>query len=460
MISKATLSEHILRSLTEQLHGYEGTICLAVSGGMDSMALLYCLADTPLLPLLHIVHVHHHLRGADADKDAEFVPEVAGQLGIPSAVLHVDTLKRSEVDKQGLEAAARAERYEALAAYAHSVQASVVCTAHTQNDQAETLLMRILRGAGIDGLMGIRERRVLSDSVLCLRPMLSVSRCDLLNVASVENWSWREDGSNVETIFLRNRVRHSILPVLIAEGGQSVLRHLAHLAAAATDASEVTNFAVHATGVPTNLPTLQRNAIGTLPAAVRRAIIRAWITHHIGATPDRAAVLRVEHCLQLRPGSRVEICNGFSVLSERDALQFEAGQPHILQPVAIQHEGTFAMSNQELLLTIRSDIPTFGSSSNYAVFDADSVTFPLTWRTWRAGDAINVLNGPGLQKVSDILTNAHVPSSQRINQTILEDASGILWLCGHRIAHRARCTEQTTRFLHVCYTSTVHRLSP
>lgn len=178
----------------------------AVSGGADSVALLCALVD--LKPgAVAAVHVNHQLRGDESDADEAFVRELAAQLDIPCHVARVDVASRAV--GANLEATARQVRYEFLAEVAREVNASWIATGHTADDQAETVLHRLIRGAGLQGLRGIAP---VHECIV--RPLLGVTRADVLDYLAALGQPYREDSSNADPRFTRNRIRRELLPLL------------------------------------------------------------------------------------------------------------------------------------------------------------------------------------------------------------------------------------------------------
>ena len=211
------------------------TLLVAVSGGIDSVVLAHALAARAPRGgrAVALGHVDHGLRGEASAADAAFVARLAGKLGVPGAGRRVDpaTLREggSSRDRPTLQEAARALRYEALDEMARELGASAIATAHNADDQAETLLPRLLRGTGPDGLGGIPEA---SPDGRILRPLLGVSRAEIEAFARAHAIAWREDASNQADGYTRNRLRHHWLPGLAGEFNPRLLRSLGELAEA------------------------------------------------------------------------------------------------------------------------------------------------------------------------------------------------------------------------------------
>jgi tRNA(Ile)-lysidine synthase len=216
-------------------------VLVAVSGGIDSTLLAWGLARIAARAdvTLCVGHVHHGLRGAEADADAAAVAAQAQALGVPHAVRRVDPralrADRSSRERPTLQEAARTARYTALDAMARELGADRIATAHTADDQAETVLLRLLRGTGPDGLGGIPPR---SSDGRIVRPLLRISRAQIEACARTHGIAWREDASNAALGYARNRLRHDWLPGLAQAFNPRLLRALGDLAEAQRRDSE------------------------------------------------------------------------------------------------------------------------------------------------------------------------------------------------------------------------------
>lgn len=234
----------LLRALDEALTRLglrDGTLLVAVSGGIDSVALLHGLdelAEKHHLKLL-IGHVNHGLRGSESEADQAFVETLAAGLGVPWEVASVDPARAraggSSRDRPTPQEAARELRYSALQAMAKRHGAGWLATAHQADDQAETVLLRLLRGAGPDALGGIPE---CSPDGRVVRPLLGVSRAEVERFAAERRLIWREDASNASDAYARNRLRHHWLPGLMQEFNPRLLRAIGNLAEAQRRDSE------------------------------------------------------------------------------------------------------------------------------------------------------------------------------------------------------------------------------
>jgi tRNA(Ile)-lysidine synthase len=216
-------------------------LAIAVSGGADSVALLRALilAAPEIGLVLSVAHVHHGLRGPDADADAGFVAALAAQHGLAFHRRDVDTPASAKANRETIEEAARNLRYQYFRELLASGEADAVATAHTLDDQAETVLHKLLRGAWTEGLSGIHpkiagQKGIAEQAGPILRPFLDVRRVEIESWLRSLGQSWREDATNADTAFTRNRLRHELLPALAAYNPQ-IHAQLANLATIARD---------------------------------------------------------------------------------------------------------------------------------------------------------------------------------------------------------------------------------
>lgn len=212
-------------------------VVLAVSGGADSVALARAVAAlTPQSERLRLAHFHHGLRGADADADQQFVVELGRQLGLEVEVGRASaTMSGDSAAEEDL----RTARYEFLTTAARRWGARYLVTAHTADDQAETILHHVLRGTGLAGLAGVPRLRSLGNDLTLVRPLLGLRRADVLAYLAALDQPFRQDGTNEDRKYTRNRIRHELLPQLSREYSPAIVESLLRLGGLAADAQRV-----------------------------------------------------------------------------------------------------------------------------------------------------------------------------------------------------------------------------
>ena len=318
------LARRVLASVRRrELFDRRDRVAVALSGGADSVALTALLSEIAAergCALAGVIHVNHTLRGEESEADERFCRDLAHRYRIPIDVTRVDVRSRARESHTSLEAAARELRYEAFQAAAGRLGATLVATAHTADDQAETLLLRLLRGAGLRGLSGIRPRRGI-----VVRPLLDVSRADLRRYLSKRQMPFREDSSNADVSIARNRIRHELLPVIagIAPGG---VRALARLADLARDEDELMEAQanLHA---PAASKILVVTTLQSLPAALARRLIQRAAAAASPRTPLSARHVDAVRRLAAsdKPMGRLDLPR-LLVVRDHDILTFGSAQ--------------------------------------------------------------------------------------------------------------------------------------
>lgn len=393
-------------------------VLVAASGGLDSTALVHCLTEARW-PIV-VAHIDHGLRDESA-QDGAFVAALAESLGVPCLRLEV------RVGAGNVQAEARAARYRALAELASEADCSVVATGHTATDQAETVLMAMTRGAGLRGLAGMAVRRALADGITLIRPLLHIPRGDLEAAAAANGWSWREDPSNATSAFLRNRVRHEVLPHLRAEGGAAVD---ARIAAAAADARAALRLAQGALAEVLDGERLDLARLVRQPEALRSLLVaEALATLAPRAHRSRALVARVLALAESDVGAVVD-AGGVRVWRERDALRITTASAPA-SPGVLRVERLAA-------------VPRVHQTSPWSVVvDGERARDPAL-RLFEAGDRIRPVGMDGSKRVSDLLRERGVPRSKRSAVPVVTVGGEVAWVVGHRLAASVAVTESTT----------------
>ncbi len=333
---KPSPSENLLKQIREKKVLRAGMrVGVAVSGGADSVALLLLLFQlrAELGLVVAAVHFNHRLRGKASDSDEKFVAELAHKLGVALHVGHADVAAKAKREKANLEDAARRARYAFFARLAEQGIVDVVTTAHTMDDQAETVLAHILRGTGIAGLAGIHRM-----AGCVVRPLLAMRRAELREFLRQRKQKWREDASNRDTTRNRARMRKNLLPLLEKQFNSAVVEHLAALAERAREQASFVErltqqvFERGVTFAGDSARVALRVVLDplSLGAGESSATIQGWlllkIIERVKAKPGQVLTAHLESIVRLaksgEPGKRVQISGGVDVVKERDALMF------------------------------------------------------------------------------------------------------------------------------------------
>ena len=381
-----------------------GPLVVAVSGGTDSVALLLLLSEfAPKLGLdLHVAHFDHRLRAKAAAKDAQFVADLAQSRGATIRVGRADAPPKSEDD-------ARDQRYAFLRRAAREVGATLIATGHTRDDQAETVLLHLTRGSGIAGLAGMRPRR---DDIV--RPLLAIGRAETLAVCKDAKIDPREDRSNADPKYARNRIRHKVLPELerINLQAKAALARLADAAAVATDAIDRAADQTLAGATTRDGVALDRID----PALLDDALALAWnrATGRSLAAKHRAALAGLA---TTRDGSASLDLPGGRAVREYDRLRIEGSPAAHEAPAPDLPLGDGVVEWRGWTFTVGSH--RSGTFSAPAPKDGE-----LVIRGRRPGDR---LAGRLRIKVQDLFTDAKVPAAARATHPLVATGSGEIW---------------------------------
>lgn len=441
-------------------------IVVAVSGGPDSVALLHVLHEISLhrTPLrLICAHVHHGFR-SESDEEAVMVRELAEQLSLPIETAFIDIPAYMEESGKGGQEAAREKRYEFLLQTAQKYGARSVALAHHADDQAETVLMRLLRGSGLSGLSGMKMKRT-EKNVELIRPFLRMYKADIVELCRVCEFPYVVDHSNLQTKYRRNAIRLEVLPFLERYNGQfsSSLNHLAEIVQQEDDFVELEAAKQFRSMVQENDGRLAFDAPSflSLHVALQRRLIKL-ILNYLPSDQENADFVKIESVRQgilsdQRSNWRRDLGDGITCVREYGVIQFwpkppeEQGQYIYTLDSPDVSEQYIKEIGKMLKLSLRTDSQSRNGSgpSAFAVeFDADELRFPLTVRNRQPGDKMKIMGLNGSKKVKDILIDEKIPPSVRARIPILCDGSGIIvWIPGVRRSVHAACGRHTSRIL-------------
>ncbi len=453
------------------LAGYPDTLVCGLSGGMDSVVLLDLAKRwteiTTSPPRIIAAHVNHCLRGDEADRDEDFCRLYAASLGIEFHSRRVNVAAIAKDERLGIEEAGRDVRYRFFAEIANSDRPFVI-TGHHADDQAETILLNLKRGAHRRGLCGMRDFAVINlppdVTIRILRPLLQVPRDAIAAYASEQSLVWREDATNTDVRFARNRIRHRIIPTLEAivpgfrdrllEKSRIMVREEDRMVAAAK-ALVKNNANKENKG---RFFRLDNNAFSARERLFYA--IRYVLEEEMGRRLPYGAVL--SRVMQLaesgRTGESLSLPGRLQVVREKDGLFFfypDAMEQERLADEIMLPDPPFNIRVEGLEITAEW-LPVSGKPPGDDMLDPEvewfnpvAIKWPLVLRHPYSGEKIRLLGSPGRRKIQDILVDKKIPRRKRGETRILADHAGGIWLWPYRLAHRVRLEGELVKALRI-----------
>ncbi len=487
----ATTADGILKTVEKTIakHGLlekGNAVLVGLSGGPDSVALLWCL--NRLAPAMSLrvaaAHLNHALRGPAADSDAAFAAAFADRLGLPCYMKKVNVSAFQKAHGLGMEEAARILRYDFLSATATANGYTQIALGHHADDNAELVLMNFLRGSGLAGLGGIPVKRPLAfpgastKAPMIVRPLMGLTREQILHLLKSNDLSWRTDQSNHDTMHLRNRVRHDLLPLLKRRFNPNIVETLNRTALLArqdegwiqdclSPLMKALLVQEGTPGVSLSIGRLREHPPSVAARVVREAFrkvkgdLRTITFSHVASV---LALCRTGRCcgrLDLPERIRVERRNDTLRIyrSERPLREtpwsVPAGTAAPAPAYRLEAPGSATLEAFSLVMNVRrltgaeARTGPLEAGQLSAFFDMDKITFPLVVRTFQPGDRFQPLGAGGTQKLKKFFIDHKVPPEARRQCPLLESAGRILWVVGHRIDERFKLTDSTQRALKV-----------
>jgi tRNA(Ile)-lysidine synthase len=484
-----SLQQRVLRTIGRHALLRDGTrVLVGLSGGADSVALLLILRELErdgALTVAGAAHLNHQLRGAEADGDEAFCAALAGQLGVPYRAERADVSALARAQKRSVEDAARKARYAFFERAAGELSADVIAVAHTKEDQAETFLLRLLRGSGTRGLAAIHPRMRLPAVAPAarrwvVRPLLDVAREDLRAYLTSRGQAFREDSSNADVTIPRNRIRHEVIPYLeshFSPGVTDVLARDAALARQDEDFLRAEAIKLAARIVLTDVAVrIDAHGLSRAPRALSSRVAQAALQRLAGSKP--ITYEHVEQVLALADGAgegkAVSLPGQYAVRAGGTiVLHPGRGRPGGLAHRSAKREGgtSFAFSlsipgevelgpqrmaiGAELAACLaeaerEGGAPQEGSGrpsqwagrGNEVGVAVAALALPLAVRSRRPGDRFRPLGAPGGRKLQDFLVDRKVPRDDRDSLPLVVDRRDrIVWVVGQSVAEDFRVTD-------------------
>lgn len=413
-------------------------ILLAVSGGLDSMVMFHLMKNAGFR--VGVAHCNFQLRGEESLADEALVRATSVQRQVPFFSRKFETARHATAERISIQMAARDLRYTWFEDLLAKEGYDYVATAHHFNDVIETVFMNMVRGTGIDGLIGIspKKQRVI-------RPLLFASRRMLLDYAVEHEVAWREDASNLKDDYPRNFIRHQVIPRLeeLNPNFEGTFRdtHERLTGAVQFSASHIKSFKTQAVTVSGHSLSVDIAKIRTLesPAVMLWEIIKDF-----GFKYDHCKKVVADH----QPG-KVFFSVSHQLVVDRDLYLIAPKRTLAFATVEIEEGQRECHEGGQWLAFTHAEQPGYilRKDSALAQLDADLLRYPLTWRTWRAGDYFTPLGMAQEKKLSDFLIDLKIPFHHKADVTVLESGGDIVWVVGYRISERYKVKPETRRVL-------------
>ncbi len=435
------------------VHGDKALI--ALSGGPDSVALLYSLhfLKEQYALTLAAIHIHHGIRGKEADKDAEFSQKISEKYGIPFYLEKINVPEIAKREKISLELAGRQSRYSIFRNFLQKLNFCKVATGHHLDDQAETILMRIIRGSGSTGLAGIVPIR----ENIFIRPLLSISKTEILKMLKEEGLQYREDSSNLDSSFFRNKVRKDIMPRLFSCNPE-INKRLEVLSEIISSESDFIRKEAHRLFPEINCSQSGKIAISIKKlAGVHVALKRMVIREAAASISENLPFSITEEAINLlsSPGTKSISIKGASIIKTYDRLIFlKNSYEH-----ADKLESILPLSDGLVLknLNIKFNLTEFKTRPQKlekgkmtACLDLDKAKPPFFVRKRKDGDRFRPFGMRGKKKLKDFFRDEKIPKNERdLIPLIVDSNDDIIWVVGLRLSDMVKITEKSSNFMEI-----------
>ncbi len=444
---------------------------MALSGGMDSMSLLdvLCHLSAELSISLHVAHLDHQFRGEESAADAKFVSKIANQYGLLSTIESENVPEKVGKMSGSIQEVARRLRYAFFERVAAAVGANKIATAHHANDQAETVLMRFLRGTGLRGLAGIPAQRGKF-----IRPMLHITRTEIEKYVQTKNISYRIDSSNLKLDYYRNRIRHQLIPFLQENGNPQLISTLRSTAEICRSEEAYLNHLSQKAFTECIIKREDRKICIDLDhflsydVAIQRRIIR-YTLEQLKARMQAISFGHIEKCIELakekKTGSQIHLPDGIMVIRQNDSFVFYFSTGEVTD---ISGSYTLKVPGESNTENYRIDIQIFPRKllqEDYAkkyptkaFFDWDKIQrisvaqshYPNFYLRKRlAGDRFQPLGMTRAKKLKSFFIDGKIPRMARDSIPLVVVENKILWIVGYAIADWAKIQPETQKVLKI-----------
>lgn len=432
-------------------------VLIGLSGGPDSVCLLHILYDLKIKYKLKIsaAYIDHGLRPNDVPKEIEFCKKLCDNLSVDFYNQSVNVREFAQMEKINIQEAARILRYGALDQLSLNIKAQKIAVAHNADDQAETVLMRLLRGAGPAGLSGIHPVRKK-----IIRPLIEVERVEIEKFLIEKNIPFITDPSNENLKYLRNRIRQNLMPVI-----KSISPQATKIISKTADIIREENDYINVSVTKALMKLMSRktdkkvelfcNPMEVLNIVILRRALRVAID----SVRDLKAIEfeHIEEIIKLikkgKPGDRIYLPKGIKVIKGYSTLTITAETPKKLSTYIVDEPKDIDLKETSILLSIkelnREDISNLGDGKNNVYIDREKINFPLIIRSRKAGDYFFPFGFGKKKKLQDFFVDEKIPRDERDLIPIIESEGNIVCIVGYRLDDRYKIEHNTKRCLQI-----------
>ncbi len=439
--------EKVQRAISEYNMLKEGnTVIVGLSGGADSVCLLHVLDSLKEAYKLKIVasHVNHGIRGDEAKRDSDFSRALAKGLNVEFKLLEVNCTEEAKKHNETLEEAGRRIRYDFWSSLAD--ESSVIATAHNSNDNAETVIFNITRGAALNGARGIPPKRGN-----IIRPLIFCSREEIEGYCSENGLEFVTDSTNLSNDYTRNRIRHLVLPEL-KNVNSAFLDAFSRFSVCADEASEYIDFvaeeALRKAELSENVYSI--SVLNGLHKAVKSRVLIKAIVKFCGETPDNKKVASVLECME--KGAKLQLYkNCYCEAKNNELILFSGGNNNCEQLSDVKEISleNFSVSFGKYLLEgkVFEEISENEKFLLDNLIDCDTISGKLTLRTRREGDEITLLKRRVTKSLKKLFIESGVPREERGFVPVLADSDGVVWVCGFGVNKRNSVSKTSKKIM-------------
>ena len=428
-------------------------ILVALSGGPDSVFALHFFQkfQKKYQIQLFAVHINHQLRGMESNKDELFCLHLCKRLNIDFYSRSINVIDNAKQEKKSIEEAARELRYQSLNEVAGEIKADIIVTAHNQNDNAETVLLNLFKGTGISGLRGIPIKRGN-----IIRPILIVTRDEILEYLNLYNFEYRIDKSNENTDFERNFLRNKIIP-LVKEKINPALENTIFHNSEIMKSTQV-NLKLFVGELIKKYVTVDKDFLEINLQVVKKYgleilgdLLSEISNKHFSKTFNFNDIEKVRTLVSKQTGKSEFITSNIEVFRERNSLILKKVEKTTFKPIVLTIGTKISIDKLEFSIKKMDNANlSFNKSNKIEYISADNLSDKFILREWEAGDKFIPLGFNHLKKISDFLSEEKINSFQKKSQLVLLNNGQIVYVVGKRIDDRVKITKHTKEIFALC----------